>query len=84
MMPKNAVELAEILNIDFVHLQKVWKVFVTQRDYGVSSFYSELNELLTADEKNYLIYIGLDHISTVISESLETLSKKNKIEVPHA
>lgn len=84
MMPKNAVELAEILNIDFVHLQKVWKVFATQRDYGITSLYTELKELLTEDEKIYLIYIGLDHISTVISESLEILSKKNKVEAPNA
>lgn len=71
MKVKNAQELAKLLNIDFDHLQSVWKVFVTQRDLSIINLYTELKKLLTEDEKIYLIHLGMDSISDTIMDALK-------------
>ena len=71
MKVKNAQELAVLLDINFSHLQTVWKSFVQTEGYSESIAFTCLNELLTQDEKYYLMYLGLNSISDAVMNSLK-------------
>ena len=71
MKVKNAQELAKLLNIDFDHLQSVWKAFITNEGYPTSIVFNCLNDDLTQDEKHYLMYLGLNSISDAVMNSFK-------------
>lgn len=71
MKIKNAKELALLLNINFDHLQIVWKSFMRNEGYPESLTFSCLDLQLTQDEKYYLMYLGLTSISDAVMNSLK-------------
>ena len=71
MRVKNAQELAKLLNIDFDHLQSVWKSFIRNEGYPETITFSCLDNDLTQDEKYYLMYLGLNSISDAIMDALK-------------
>lgn len=71
MKVKNAKELAKLLNINFDHLQYVWKLFVRNQDQFPQNLFNCSDVHLTPDEKYYLIHLGMDNISDAIMDALK-------------
>jgi len=69
-MIENAIELAKVLDVDFMHLQKVWATFILDQYKSTEDVINVLRRSLTEHEMDFLLYIGLnsisDHINTTI------------------
>lgn len=80
MKEKTALDLSKTMNIDLKHLGNIWNEFNNKQnsDTDTEKLFKFLNEKLNSNERNYLIYLGLNTISEGFVSCLSILSNYKK------
>lgn len=80
-MIKNAVELIENLDINLKHLQKAWAAFILDKNKSPEQIFTDLRNILTEDEINFLMYLGLNTLSNNMALALQGIPTEIKGEI---